>query len=139
MSAIAASLWLATAVVGTYMLSRTVSGSRNAAGATVSDLPVFLSFLHPTLAVAGLAVFGAYMATLEESFVWIAFADLLLVSVLGELLFVKWLKGRRAMASSTSPVRRVTAEQSIPVEIVALHGLLAVATILLVFVVALQA
>jgi hypothetical protein len=139
MSAIAASLWLITAVVGTYMLSRTVSGSRNAAGATVSDLPVMLSFLHPALAVAGLAVFGAYMATLEESFVWIAFADLVLVSVLGELLFTKWLKGRRAAASTSSPVRRITAEQSIPVEIVALHGLLAGATILLVLLVALRA
>ncbi len=138
MGFIAAALWFATAVVGTYMLSRTVSGSRNAAGATVSDLPVMLSFLHPALAVTGLAIFGAYLATYEEPFVWIAFADLLLVSVLGELLFVKWLKGRRKSATS-SPVRRFTAEQTIPVEIVAIHGLLAGATILLVFIVALQA
>ncbi len=138
MSSIAAALWLITAVVGMYMLSRTVSGSRNAAGSTVSDLPVLMSFLHPTLALAGLAVFGAYLFTLEASFAWIAFADLLLVSVLGELLFVKWLKGKRRTATS-SPVRRFTAEQTIPVEIVALHGLLAVATILLVLVVALRA
>ncbi len=138
MGFIAAALWLSTAVVGSYMLSRTVSGSRNAAGATVSDLPVLVSFLHPALALTGLAIFGAYLATFEESFAWIAFGVLLLVSVLGELLFHKWLKGRRAAASS-SPVRRVTAEQTIPVEVVLLHGLLAGATIVLVFVVALQA
>jgi len=138
MGFIAAALWLTTAVVGAYMLSRSISGSRNAAGATVTDLPVLVSFLHPALALTGLAIFGAYLATLEESFVWIAFALLLVVSVLGELLFLKWVKGRRA-AASPSPVRRVTAEQTIPVEVVALHGLLAVATIVLVFVVALQA
>ena len=133
---IAAALWLTTAVVGSYMLARTVSGSRNAAGATVSDFPVLLTFVHPTLALSGLVVFGVYIATFEASFAWIAFADLVLVSILGELLFHKWLKGKR---QTSSPVRRVTAEQTIPVEIVVLHGLLAGATILLVFIVALQA
>ncbi len=136
MSSIAAALWLTTAIVGSYMLSRSVSASRNAAGATVSDLPPLVTFLHPTLALSGLAVFGVYMATASEPLAWIAFADLLLVSVLGELLFHKWLKGRKR---SAGPVDRFPAEQSIPVEIVALHGLLAGATILLVFVVALQA
>ena len=136
MGFIAAALWLTTAVVGSYMLSRTVSGSRNASGATVSDLPVLVSFMHPALAITGLAVFGAYLATYEEPFAWIALAILLLVAVLGELLFHKWLKGRR---TTDSPVRRYTAEQTIPIEIVLLHGLLAGATILLVFLVALQA
>ena len=136
MDFIAAALWLSTAVVGSYMLSRTVSGSRNASGATVSDLPVLLTFMHPALAVTGLAIFGAYMATYEASFAWIAFGFLVVVSVLGELLFTKWLKGRKP---TSSPVRRFTAEQTIPVEVVALHGLLAGSTILLVFLVALRA
>ena len=136
MSFIAAALWLTTAVVGTYMLSRSITGSRNASGATVSDLPPFISFLHPALALTGLAIFGAYLATSEETFVWIAFAVLVLVSVLGEWMFLKWLKGRKP---TSSPVRRYTAEQTIPVEVVALHGILAVATIVLVLIVALQA
>jgi len=140
MSFIAAAFWLATAVVGGYMLSRTLTGSRNAAGATVSDLPVMPSFLHPTLAVLGLALLGAYAFTLEEWFAWLALADLVLVAAGGGLLFGKWLKARRAWTSSaSSPVRRFTAEQTIPVEVVALHGLLAAATILLVLVVALRA
>ncbi len=133
---IAAALWLTTAVVGSYMLSRTVSGSRNAAGATVSDLPVLLTFLHPTMAISGLAIFGVYLATYEASFAWIAFGWIVVVSILGELLFHKWFKGRK---QTSAPVRRVTAEQTIPVEIVVLHGVLAGATILLVFLVALQA
>ncbi len=136
MSSIAAVLWLTTAIVGSYMLSRSLSASRNAAGATVSDLPPLVTFLHPTLALGGLAVFGAYIATYSAPLAWIAFADLLLVSVLGQLLFRKWLKGRKR---SSGPVDRFPGEQSIPVEIVALHGLLAGATILLVFIVALQA
>jgi hypothetical protein len=97
---------------------------------------VLVSFVHPALAVTGLAILGAYLATHEPSFAWIAFADLVIVSVLGELLFNRWLKGRRP---SSGPVRRVTAEQTIPVEIVLLHGALAAATILFVFLVALQA
>lgn len=136
MASIAAALWLTTAIVGSYMLSRSVSGSRNAAGATVSDLPPLITYLHPTLALSGLAIFGAYIATYKEPLAWIALADLLLVAVLGELLFHKCLKGRKR---SPGLVERFTAEQTIPVEIVALHGLLAGATILLVFIVALQA
>ena len=84
----------------------------------------------------GLAIFGVYLATYEASFAWIAFGWIVVVSILGELLFHKWFKGRK---QTSAPVRRVTAEQTIPVEIVVLHGVLAGATILLVFLVALQA
>lgn len=137
MSFIAASLWLMTAVVGAYMLSRTVTGSRNAAGATVSDLPVMASFLHPTLAVVGIGLLGAYVFTSEPWFAWLALADLALVSLIGGALLGKWLKEKRR--TSSAPVRRFPAEQSIPVEVVALHGLLAGATILLFLIVALLA
>ena len=137
MSFIAASLWLMTAVVGAYMLSRTVTGSRNAAGATVSDLPVLPSFLHPTLAVVGIGLLGAYVFTSEPWFAWLALADLALVSLIGALLLGVWLKERRRTSSAL--VRRIPAEQSIPAEVVALHGLLAAATILLFLVVALMA
>ena len=136
MDFIASAFWLMTAVVGAYMLSRTVSGSRNASGATVSDLPAVASFLHPTLAAVGVALLGAYAFTREPWFAWLALADVLLTVAGGGLLMVKWLKGRRAPAG---PVQRFTAEQSIPVEVVALHGLLAAATVLFFLVVALQA
>ena len=136
MSFIAAAFWLMTAVGGLYMLSRTITGSRNAAGETVSDLPVMPSFLHPTLAVLGLGLLGAYVFTLEAWFAWLALADLVLASLIGGMLFGKWLKGRRTPAA---PVRRFPAEQAIPAEVVALHGLFAAATILLILVVALRA
>jgi len=137
MSFIAAAFWLMTAVGGLYMLSRTITGSRNAAGETVSDLPVLPSFLHPTFAVVGVALLGAYVFTLEPWFAWLALADLILVAASGGHLFGKWLKGRRA--ASTGMVRRFPAEQTIPVEVVVVHGLLAAATILLFLVVALRA
>jgi hypothetical protein len=133
---VAAAVWFATAVVGTYMLSRTVSGSRNAAGATVSDLPVALSFFHPILAVTGLALLGAYFQTREPWFAWLALAGLVLAALGGQVLFAKWLKGKK---QTSSPVRRFTAEQTIPIEVVGLHGLLAFATIVLVLVIALRA
>ena len=136
MSFIAAAFWLMTALGGVYMLSRTITGSRNAAGETVSDLPVMPSFLHPTLAVVGLALLGAYVFTLEPWFAWLALADLLLAAAGGGLLFGKWLKGRRA---TPGLVRRFPAEQTIPAEVVVVHGLLAAATILLFLVVAIRA
>jgi hypothetical protein len=136
MSFIAAAFWLMTAVGGIYMLSRTITGSRNAAGETVSDLPVMPSFLHPTLALVGLALLGAYVFTLEPWFAWLALADLLLAAAGGGLLFGKWLKGRRA---SSGLVRRFPAEQTIPAEVVVVHGVLAAATILLFLVVAIRA
>ena len=136
MDFIASAFWLMTAVVGVYMLSRTVSGSRNATGSTVSDLPVLPSFLHPTLAVVAVALLGAYVFTQEPWFAWLALGALVLVVAGGGFLMVKWLKGRRA---PVGPVRRFPAEQSIPIEVVALHGLLAGATVLLFLVVALRA
>ena len=140
MSFIAAAFWLMTAVGGIYMLSRTITGSRNAAGETVTDLPVMPSFLHPTLAVVGVALLGAYVFTKEPWFAWLALVDLLLVAAGGGLLFGKWLKGRRASsAASSAMVRRFPAEQTIPAEVVVVHGLLAAATILLFLVVAIRA
>jgi hypothetical protein len=136
MDFVAAAFWFMTAVVGSYMLSRTVSGSRNASGATVSDLPALPSFLHPTFAVVAVALLGAYAFTREPWMAWLAFAAIILVVAGGGLLLAKWLKGRRA---PVGPVQRFPAEQSIPVEVVALHGLLAAATVLLFLVVALQA
>ncbi len=136
MDFIAAAFWFMTAVVGAYMLSRTVSGSRNAAGATVSDLPVALSFFHPTLAVTSLALLGGYFWTQEPWFAWLSFGGLVLTAFGGQVLFVLTLKGKKP---TSSPVRRITAEQTIPIEVVGLHGLLAFATIALVFVIALRA
>lgn len=139
MNTIATVTWISTALIGTYMITRSVTASRDAAGATVTDLPVLTTFLHPSLAVTGLAVWGVYMVTHVELLAWIAFADLLLVAALGELLFSKWLHRRRHPVDPGSPVRKVTAEQAISIEVLAAHGVLAAATIVLVFLGALSA
>jgi hypothetical protein len=66
---------------------------------------------------------------------WIAFADLVLVALLGLLLVVRWTRdGRAAMrAGSRSAAAEVDlAEQHIPRPPVLLHGIFAVSTVLLV-------
>jgi hypothetical protein len=66
---------------------------------------------------------------------WIAFADLVLVALLGGLLVVRWTQdGRAAMrADRRSDAAEVDlAEQHIPRPPVVLHGIFAVSTVVLV-------
>ena len=65
---------------------------------------------------------------------WIAFAILAVVAALGFTMFAIWLRRRQsrgAVAEAVSP--STPAEQHFPVAIVGLHGLLAVTTVVLVF------
>jgi hypothetical protein len=126
--------------------------------------PSFLMFIHPAFAFAGAVVFFMYLMYDERALAWIAFADLLLVAALGDVLLVSWLKARRGerkaehgdgpvpMVKNYVPTPRqgevqveapervpVTAlsEQRIPGLAVAAHGALAVVTIVLVLLTAL--
>jgi hypothetical protein len=70
----------------------------------------------------------------KDVLAWIAFAILAVVAALGWTMFAIWLRRRQARGAATSG--GVTAdtppEQHFPVPIVALHGVLAVTTVVLV-------
>ena len=97
---------------------------------------------HLLLAAAGLVVWIVYLASNTKGVAWAAFIILIPVALLGFTMLLRWLAGRRqpvpasvgAAAASEAP-----AEQSFPVAIVVLHGLLAVTTVVLVLIAALQA
>ncbi|SRR6266705_3321323 len=98
--------------------------------------PLILS--HFLLAASGLVVWVVYLATDSDALAWIAFAVLVVVALLGWTMFFIWLRRRRATVgevTDTGPgVSQVMpAEQHFPVAIVGLHGVLAVTTVLLVF------
>jgi hypothetical protein len=99
--------------------------------------PLILS--HFLLAAAGLVIWIIYLAADKDALAWIAFGVLVVVALLGWTMFFIWLRRRqaRAMAAEASAVG-VPAEQHFPVPIVALHGLLAVTTVVLVLLTALK-
>ena len=99
--------------------------------------PLILS--HFLLAATGLVVWIIYVANDSKTLAWVAFVLLAIVAALGWTMFAIWYQRRqRGPAAATgvtgSPGSSETpAEQHFPVSIVALHGVLAVTTVVLVF------
>jgi manganese efflux pump family protein len=97
--------------------------------------PLILS--HFLLAATGLVIWIVYIASDSESLAWIAFVILAVVAALGWTMFFIWLRRRQARGAVAEAVSPDTpAEQHFPVSIVTFHGLLAVTTVVLVFLVA---
>jgi hypothetical protein len=158
MAATALVIWIITAMGGLYMLILAMDMGRPKEQPANTHWPSFLMFIHPTLAVAGAVVWYLYLVYDEKALAWVAFADLILVAGLGDVLLVSWLKDRRGekkaegggavpMVKNHVPTPHqgrvqveapdmvpVTAlsEQRIPPFAVAAHGGLAVLTIVLV-------
>ena len=128
--------WVLTAGGGFVLLAIWLSrgGMRQTAeGGNRIRPPLILS--HFLLAAAGLVVWIVYLAADKDALAWIALATLVVVALLGWTMFFVWLRRRRAgLQTPDTP-----AEQHFPVPIVALHGVLAVATVLLVLVSAITA
>jgi hypothetical protein len=94
--------------------------------------PLILS--HFALAAIGLVLWIIYLVSDSDALAWIAFGILVVVALLGWTMFAIWWQRRQAgaqAASSSTP--GMPAEQRFPVSIVTLHGLLAVTTVVLVF------
>jgi preprotein translocase subunit SecG len=125
--------WVITAGFGFFMLVRWVSRRRVAGAGT--HFPPARVFTHFGLAAAGLVVWIIYLVTDSALLAWIAFADLVLVALLGGLLVNQWAKdGRAAMSAGpqSDAVQVDLAEQHIPRIPVVLHGIFAVSTVVLV-------
>ena len=75
----------------------------------------------------------------NDTLAWIAFVILALVALLGWTMFAVWYQRRQARGAVTEAVDPTTpAEQHFPVSVIALHGVLAVTTVLLVLLTALD-
>ena len=137
--------WIVTAGGGFVLLAiwLTRGGMRQRAGQRVIKPPLML--IHFALAATGLVVWIIYLATDSDALGWIALAVLGVVALLGFGMFSVWYWQRQQRAvvsggSQPAPVGApergepaVPAEQHFPIAIVTLHGLLAVATVALVF------
>jgi hypothetical protein len=127
--------WVITASFGFFMLVRWASrgGVRRVAGADTHFPPVRV-FSHVGLAAAGLIVWIVYLVTDSSLLAWIAFADLVVVALIGGVLVRRWtLDGRAAMTSGDriAADKVDLAEQHIPRPAVVLHGIFASSTLVL--------
>lgn len=137
--------WFAAVLLGLYMLAvwliendvtdRVVAPSR---------LPVVIIFTHLSLAAAGLAMWVVYLVLQRTIFAWMAIGILGGIAALGATMFLRWIPVYRGPARPASPAQppggapAVPAEGNFPVVVVAAHGLLAVSTLVLALLTALE-
>jgi hypothetical protein len=94
-------------------------------------------FGHMFLAAAGLGMWAAYLVVGRMVFAWAAIGILGGIAVLGATMFLRWIPVYRQPAQPASSgqlptgMLAVPAEGNFPVAIVALHGVLAVCTLVL--------
>jgi manganese efflux pump family protein len=127
--------WVLTAgggfVLLTIWLARGGMQQQREGGSRIRP-PLILS--HFLLAAGGLVVWIIYLIADKDALAWIALAILGVVAVLGFTMFAIWWQRRQARGAVREAVSPDTpAEQHFPVAIVGLHGLLAVTTVVLVF------
>jgi O-antigen/teichoic acid export membrane protein len=133
--------WLITAGGGFVLLSiwlmRGGMKQQQEAGNRIRP-PLILS--HFLLAVGGLVVWIIFLISDNDALAWIAFAILAVVAVLGFTMFAIWLRRRQVRTGGGTEIATpgVPAEQHFPVPIVGVHGLLAVTTVVLVLLTALD-
>lgn len=122
--------WILAAVAGGYLLVIWIL--RGGRSTKVTPFPTVLVVGHPLAAVAGLGVWIAYLATGNAACAWAAFGALIVVVLQGFMLFTRWLVGRGSGRHARG------AEQVCPAAAVAVHGVVAVTTVVLVFLTAIQ-
>jgi manganese efflux pump family protein len=128
--------WVLTAGGGLVLLSIWLrrGGLRQREGGNRIRPPLILS--HFGLAATGLVLWIVYLVTDSSALAWIAFALLAVVAILGWTMFAIWYQRRQRRpeeADEGGAVPGVPAEQHFPVPVVTLHGILAVTTVVLVF------
>ncbi|WP_251095281.1 hypothetical protein [Streptomyces sp. Caat 7-52] len=135
--------WVITALGGFYMLGTWIQrgGIRQQQTGT-SRLPAPVVFGHFALAAIGLVVWISYVVADRSALAWAAFGLLLPVALLGFVMLARWIpvhRDRTTAGAAAGPGAEgtVPAERHFPVPVVLAHGLLAVATLVLVLLTAL--
>jgi hypothetical protein len=128
--------WIVTAGGGFLMLAIWLmrGGMRQREPGRIRP-PLILA--HFALAATGLVLWIVYLASDTDALAWIAFALLVVVAALGFTMFAIWTRQRQARAgpagaTTATDAPAEPAEQRFPVPVVALHGLGAATTLVLV-------
>ncbi len=137
--------WFAAVLMGLFMLAVwLIENDVTDRFVARSRLPVVIIFAHLSLAAAGLATWVAYLVLDRTVFAWTAIGILGGIAALGATMFLRWIPVYRGPAHApglTQPADgalAVPAEGNFPVVVVATHGLLAVSTLVLALLAALE-
>jgi hypothetical protein len=133
MDKVAVALWVLTAAGGFYMFGFTLRSGSRTADAPGTHFSSTL-FWHPVGAVAGLALLLLFLGPAPVGFLWASFVVLVLTAVFGSTFAHRWWQDRRTLEHPEE-----LAEQHIPLAVVLVHGVLALALLAAVLVAALQA
>jgi hypothetical protein len=135
--------WIVTAAAGLYLmagwLTRTRSGGRRLGAA---GPPPAVIGGHAGLGLAGLGVWIAFMATAEPALAWIAVGTTFLVAGLGMATLLAAMPDPQRsglLTANTETASARTGAARPPVLVIALHGVLATITILVVLLAAIGA
>jgi hypothetical protein len=140
MSIAALIAWVVTAAGGFVLLGTWIAHGGVRAPRT-SHFPPAVIFGHFALAAAGLVVWIIYLIAGTTVLAWVALGLLAVVAILGFTMFARWIPVYRAPATVTAGMGgpgaapagdRAPAERHFPVVVVGAHGVLAVATVVLV-------
>jgi hypothetical protein len=124
-------VWLLTAVGGFTLLGIWLQHGGMDTVAT-RRIPKPLPYLHALAAVASLILFLIYLFADVDALKPVVLIGLLITAVLGIWMFVRWLsKGRQITARAVGADVARAPEDHFPNVVVALHGIAAVATLIL--------
>ncbi|OLT31471.1 hypothetical protein BJF79_37060 [Actinomadura sp. CNU-125] len=129
MEFVALAAWVLAALAGGYLLITWIV--HGGLATKVTRFPKLVVVGHPLAAVGGLALWIGHLVTADPAYAWWAFAALIVVVLQGFLLFTRWLVGRGGRHARG-------AEQAFPAAAVAVHGVVAAATVVLVFLTAME-
>jgi hypothetical protein len=134
MSIAALFAWMATVLVGLVLLIIwLMEYDREFQSGAATRLPVPVISVHALLGIGGLMVWGFYLIGDEEQLAWGTIADLGVVVLLGLIMAARWIGVYRAYAApDSSMVVSVPPERHFPRSLVAIHGMLAFSTLVLV-------
>jgi hypothetical protein len=131
--------WIVTALGGFVLLGTWLSrGGLRARDAGASRFPPGVIFGHFLLAATGLVIWIIYVITDADALTWVALAILVVVAALGFTMVGRWRRDRVAVGAGEDTTTARPPEQHFPVAVVYLHGLLAVITLVLVLLTALE-
>jgi hypothetical protein len=135
MSAAALFTWMATVLVGLVLLIIwLMEYDRDFQTAAATRLPVPVISAHALLGIGGLLVWGFYLVTDADPLAWTSVADLGVVATLGLVMAARWVGVYRAYAAPGSSPQMVAVppERHFPRPVIVIHGLCAIATVVLV-------